>query len=750
MSFCPNCNKELSEDTQFCDSCGTQIFETIFCTSCGQQTSTEYSFCQFCGASLVEMPVEEQPVEMPKPKKKLPKKAILFGAIGVAVVAVLVLVVSLIFGSRGLDNYALYLKDGEIYFNDLGKNSESWQVTKKLVDSDDVEDKDLAEAGYSMGRFAQMSEDGKYLFYPDKVGENGFTLYYRAVNDPEAEAKKIDSGLESYQLNAAGTLVTYTKGDDGDLYQYDVKKDSKEKIASEVVQICGISEDGSRIIYKNSDGNLYVKDAGKDKEKLASEIEDVERVSEDFKTVYYTKEDALYKQVIGEDKEKIASDVHDVIRIYESGEVYYLTKEEGEVCLADYVTDDLKDTDAAITQPDYPTYPSSPDRPYRWEYSTNAQYEAAYAAYENAYEQWQQERDRLDAEYNAAYEAYWDKVDRDFLRDSLKASTISQTVCTLYYYDGKEESVLTESAMGEYSYYYEYALDAAVITYEAYNQSEVEKVKISEVESAYDVEDMVRVALFSSKDWYIAVKDAATVVEQEEVATGFRINDAGTLVYYLDELSESHGELYCITIQNGTVGEAELYDSDVYANYFRFLSDGRLCYYKDVEMDEETYTQIGEMYIDKENIDEDVYLSAWIVNEDCSEIYYMTDWNDEKKEGTLKLYNGKQTVEIDDDVYWPSRAFRVDDSVICYMTEWNAEKQKGTLKIYNGKKAEEIAEEAHDCTILPDGRVLYLHDYSTKNYKGDLYEWNNGKTRKIDDDVIAIIPIYNFRGVYGW
>lgn len=95
MIKCPKCNKELSNDTKFCDGCGAQIFETIFCPNCGKQTSTEFAFCQSCGVSITEAPAEEKPVAAPVEKKKFPKKAIMFGGIGVAVVAVLILVISL-------------------------------------------------------------------------------------------------------------------------------------------------------------------------------------------------------------------------------------------------------------------------------------------------------------------------------------------------------------------------------------------------------------------------------------------------------------------------------------------------------------------------------------------------------------------------------------------------------------------------------------------------------------------------------
>lgn len=91
MMTCPKCNKELSDDAKFCDSCGSPIFETIFCPNCGQKTSTEFTTCQSCGASIAEASAEDQAAAFSAPKKKSPKKAVAFGCIGAAAIAVLVL-----------------------------------------------------------------------------------------------------------------------------------------------------------------------------------------------------------------------------------------------------------------------------------------------------------------------------------------------------------------------------------------------------------------------------------------------------------------------------------------------------------------------------------------------------------------------------------------------------------------------------------------------------------------------------------
>lgn len=249
MITCPKCNKELSDDTKFCDGCGAQIFETIFCPNCGKQTSTEFAFCQSCGASITDAPAEEKPAATPTEKKKLPKKAIMFGGIGVAVVAVLILVISLISGgSKAKNDFALYLKDSEIFFSNLKKDSEAWQLTSRLVDTEDVDDEDLADSAYTLGMYTCVSEDGKYIFFPDKIGDDdGINLYYREIAKPESEAIKIDSDVRSYTVNTSATMVTYLKGDEGNLYQYKLAEDSKDKIASEVKGF-EVSDNGKKLV----------------------------------------------------------------------------------------------------------------------------------------------------------------------------------------------------------------------------------------------------------------------------------------------------------------------------------------------------------------------------------------------------------------------------------------------------------------------------------------------------------------------
>ena len=733
----------------------------LTCPNCGAQAKPGSKFCQSCGAAITQAPVvEEQPVVVPtqepiapqeeqffdpaapaapvKAKKKLPLLPIILGAVGVVVVAAIVILLltgTISFGKKKGPSYALYVKDGEMFYNSLKKNSKSWQVTDKLFDSDEFENEDIANYGGRLAYSSYLSDNGKYIFYIDKLDENGATLYYREVGNDKAEPVKIDSDIEAgFYINEAANLVTYMKDSDDSntLYQYNVKKDSKEKIASDVYD-CRVSEDGKTILFENDEGNIYLKVAGKDKEKLASEIDSMEYVSKDMKTFYYTKEDSLYKQVIGKDKEKIASDINEVLKIYESGEIYYTAGESKEVPLMDYVTDDLKNSDAAMVEPvspSYPNYPSRPSSPYWWQYDTDEEYNAAYAQYETDLAAYNAECDRLDKEYQqaqeayyAAQDAYYAKLSRDNMRESLNEMKVTESNYSLYYFDGKKETLVSDAIYYYASEYsspyatYNTAKDAAVIWFESVEEGEKKTIKMSEITDTYYVQSMVREAMNGSVGYQVAVKATASVLEEEENISNIRISPDGSAIFYIDNVEEEkdYGVLYRVAINKDKLGKAEVYDDDVYNGSISIMKDGKIVYFKEVtyvegEGDYYGFSK-GEMYIDKAKVDSDVKLGSYTYDEDAGLVYY-TDYDNEKDSGTLKIYkNGKnaKATKIADDVYY---------------------------------------DYGSGFTILPDGRILYLTEYSLKNYKGELNEWNNGKTRKIDDDVVTLIPIFSISDLY--
>ena len=254
--FCPYCKKEIEDDSLFCSFCGSKIevttekdklFSEKHPPNYDEQKSTEFASTLRCGASKAEKS-EEEPVtvldtpETPKTKKQLPHKAVMFGAIGIAVIAVLIIAISLFFDvGKSNDNVVLYIKEQEIFVSDLKKGSKAWQLTSRLIGEESpissrYEDVEYASDVLSVSTC--VSEDGKYIFFPDKIGDadcDGSKLYYREVDKPEGEAIKIDSEVRDYTFNTAATLVSYLKGEEENLYQYKIDEGSKCKIASGVI-----------------------------------------------------------------------------------------------------------------------------------------------------------------------------------------------------------------------------------------------------------------------------------------------------------------------------------------------------------------------------------------------------------------------------------------------------------------------------------------------------------------------------------
>ena len=706
MIRCPKCSKELENGTKFCDNCGTEIIETLYCPNCGNPVNQDSVFCQSCGAPLTEEKTQRVNAKSPKIKRKLTPKTIVFGGIGAAVVAVLLIVFLIAPDSeKNIEDYAVYFKDDEIFLTNLSKEEKAWQVTSSFFDVNERENLNFTSGSVIMTDYTCMNKDGRYIFFPDRVDRSqmGVDLYYRDIKKTETEAVKIDSNVYIYEVNDSATIVTYCKGEESSLYQYRMKDDSREKIGSGVIRF-KVSADGSKVLFWDSEDGLYLKKMDEEKEKIAGDVFSLEYVSDDLATVYYVKDETLYKKNEGEESIKIASDVYEVVKVYDTGEIYYMKGESAEVPLMNYVIDDMKDEDASITEPERPDYPSIPAR---WSfYGTVDEYDAEY-------EEIVQERERLRTEYQEAVTVYQEKVFRDNLRKKL-AESMTESNISLCFFNGSEETVVTDGLVWDYDCGYggdiyfedQIAIDVPVLVYEAYNFSNLKKLKLSEISSLNEINDLVESAREACIENRVAVRNVETTVEQEKKAECFRVNGSGTDIYYIDNVPDDkvYGDLYHISISDGNIGKPELYDNDVYEYFCYFVDSKQLEYFKNYEG-----PSAGDLYINGKMIDHDVGAYDVSVCKDMGEIVYLSDWNEEKSRGTLKIYNGEESVAIADDV--------------------------------------------HSYEIMLNGDILYLRDYSVNYQKGELCRWNGSESKKIDDDVEGVLPMADGedRGyTHGW
>lgn len=685
--ICSNCSGPIEEGAKFCQKCGAQVQAQVprgtFCQKCGVAANPGDAFCLSCGAQLGSAAPITPAAGSPQPyinqavKKKAPGKAIALVLLGLVVVAAAVLIPILLGGGGADQSVLFYLKDNEINYTSLS-TMDSQEITSKLY-----ENTLSAYEASALSYYVALSSDGNTLFYPDRVTNyyNGITLYCRNLKSNE-DAIKIDSDVRTYRVNQSATRVYYVKGSDSILYVHDLK--DKNKIADEVARYY-INEAGSKVIYQTSEGVLYSADSSSSYEKVKIDSDSsIVYVSDDLSKIFYLKDGSFYVKKGSADKEKIDSDVREVLKVYESGEAYYLKSNESELSLMDFVYDDMAAEDASVPTMAEPVYP---------EWDDNKSYSENWAKVEEYYTEYDV--------YLQQYSLNRSKMDRDNLREMLSTEKVSQTISTLYYYNGKEKEAITDS----YNSYMTYGANNPVIIYSKYNKSDVSKIKLSEISYYWEVYELVDAAMYSSGDVCIAVKSSETAVEQTS-GLQYKINDSGTAVYFIDDYSDEKGfgDLYQMSIQGTTVGKPSVYEDDVYLYYWFLNESDSFIYFKDVK------DAVGDLYINKNRVDYDVY-----------------------------IYRAGSAINSD---------------TLVYIVDYNKEKQYGTLKLYDGSKSVKIADDVHE-NFYPvnSNRIFYLLDYNLSRGKGDVYMYDGSDTKKkIDDDVASFIPIYkwDYRMIYGW
>lgn len=658
MKTCQNCGTTLDDGAAFCAQCGAPVPsatvpptpESLVCPGCGTPLGIDDVFCQECGTPtgktanlLAGLPTAFHAAK-PANKEAGKQKKFSMKAIPIVIAAVVVIAVVagiFLFGSPA-KTHLLYLKDNEINMTALSK-LEPFQLTDGLYDGGDV------PSGGLNSRI-KFSDDGKYMFYPENITNSyDMDLYYlnlKANNAKQSSAAKIDSGVSYYSISLDGTKVFYLKSDK--LYFYNLKE--KVKIDSDVSGFY-ISDDGLKLLYTSGDGKLYMKDMKSgDVEKIDNDAL-VQRVSPDLGKIYYLKNDDLYLKEAGKDKAKLDSDVSNVPYLNDTGEFYYVKSTTETHPLSDYVNDDMT-SDADMTEPDYDDYLKKDNNGYSY-FDSDAYYDD--------------------------WDVYYAKQERDDLRDQLQYNTYTETKASLYFYDGKAPVKVTDNYNASMSG----GTEKAMIVYSKKGSADVPKFNLSEITSYYDVQSALDAASYIANDVFIAIGVKETEIDQES-AESFRFNTAGTTLYFLDNASEDSYELYSLAISGDTIGTPELFDEDVFYNYFVMDDSDSIVYFKDVDSD----NNCGDLYVNKKNIDTDVYgYSMSSTGGKKLNLIYLADYDEDDYIGTLKQYNGKKPVKIADDVY---RYLADDKGTIAYIANYDADDDVGDAYLYSGSKPKQI------------------------------------------------------------
>lgn len=728
--FCPNCRRELPDDTKFCGGCGTRLVPPVqesvqepvqyaepipFSQPEQQAEPVRYSQpVQFAEPAFEQPVYMENPAPAAEPKQpnklkavlgKIPAKAWKIGAIAAAALVVVVAVVcvlALTGGEKAVSiqpDGALYLKDGQLYYSDFSKKA-PYEITRDLMEDED----DVLYYAYDIANTIHVTGDGSTMFYMDKLnGDDTGTLYWRSMTNFGKEAEKIAGGVSMYTVSDDGKVVTFLKN--GTLYQYDMKDDTK--LAKDVYTY-RVSGDGKIVYYRNDENNWYVLKNG-ESEKVGSDIT-IEYFSDDFSTVYYMDDGKFYKKTVGKDKEKLVSGVEEILSFRDDGTFYYTKAEE--IPLSDFFKEDTDEYEGLM--------------------------------------------DQLAEETLEFYE--------------------------LGYYNGKESVTLSENCtVGSKT--------GDVLSYRQYDLSSVAAIPLTKlVEYYYDSDhyyvvdaatEMAVGQLAETEETYVAIHGKTSVLDVTALYKMVLSKDEKSMYVLADVDSEQNtGTLYLVTLSNDAVKTVEAYDDDVYAgsgcyyaSYYGSDRSDSFAYFKDVA------DLHGDLYVNGAMVDSDVYLDTTVrYNPDTKELVYYVDYNMDKECGTLKTWDGKAAAEIYDESYSYS-ILDNGDMMISYDREddlvtlsvWNgkelteiaeevyfySEQENGdilvatdrskkdysyTLNIWNGKELAEIAEDVYQYTMLPNGDILYLYDRSSKG-ECELYLFNGRKAEFVDEDVVALIRL---------
>ncbi len=692
-------NKESKSTADKKDMLNPASSEFVFCSQCGCKNKKESSFCMDCGNPLrASKNVPKQIALNPsvsKPKKALHsklKKMLILTSIFLVIVIAGTLALSIISAKRNKFNYAIYIKNGELYCSSL-KNIEPWKVTSKFPGDNEASGNFLATA-FSMYSHANiLSQDGKILFFTDRLsGENySFNLYFRHMNKKNDEPVKIDSDILRYSISDSGKKLVYVTSDNGKLYTYDVKKQDKEKIAENVVAYY-LSNDGNRIIYVNTGSNLYSVD-GKKEEKIAENVYSIEYVTEDLKTIYYKSDKNLYKLNEENDSELITENIGTVHRVYDSGKAYYTRQETKSFKLSDYVIDDLAAHDASMTSPIKPTEIKAPSR---YDYGDYDKFKVVYQEYLAKLAVYQKELDV----YNTEMKKYNEKLDRDKLRNELSTAEYSIEFYNLCYFDGSEEKIISNTLNLSASQVTVAPSEAenAVVIFSGYCPGDVEKVNLSSISSLNVVESQIESANLQNSKNYLAVNENVNLIDYNEIYMVKTSND-GKLVTFVRIPSDGPTELYKISIEGTTPAKPELLDDEISHNSpISITKNNNVIYFKS----EENRVK-GSLYFDGDCVDHDVYLYCFSYTEDGT-LYYISDYDSISNEDITLAYSGN-------------------------------------LKRYRNGKTKKLASDVLNFSITDRQEILYISDYDIYNYTGDLYLYKNNKSIKVDKNVTSASPI---------
>lgn len=280
MIKCPKCGNEMKDGAKFCSECATPLPGSAI--EIETTPKTEES-----AVPAVVAPEVVAAEEVPAPPATQKRRSIkgLFLSLLLAIVAVVAMYVfyedlGFVTPKTKAANVVLYVKDGQLYYNDLDAAKE-YQITKDLEST--------GKSHVDIMLSVRLSADGKTVFYPDRTGgEDDSYALYCATPGGDALPIKLGSDVILYSISDKGDLVYYITTD-GSLYRHDLT--AKNKIDNKASAVT-VAKDGKEVVYLCENGLYYIEGDANPK-RISADVSRYD-AAKNLDYVYFSKEDGYY------------------------------------------------------------------------------------------------------------------------------------------------------------------------------------------------------------------------------------------------------------------------------------------------------------------------------------------------------------------------------------------------------------------------------------------------------------------------
>lgn len=705
------------------------------CENCGAKLKRADAFCPECGAQVVKVRRSERraaaPTAAERGRKRLRFPFLIAGAVlAVALGGFLAVkefgVLSRLFGKGSGE--ILFVSDGSVYGISLkGSGEKRTEYTDSFYGSE-------AAAPERIGRlfFPTVSRDGKYRFFPEDFNgqERTFTLCYQEGRE---KPRRIASDVRGYHVTGDNQVI-YVKNDS--LYVTRPGEQGK-KVDSDLLVTFGsffnfglwearagyglaVSKDESKMVWR-TDSGCYCQDIDLEEEKVKLVSDGfLLAYTENFESLLFQKDDgALYLSKNLQKAEKVADDADLVLATdLEKGTFYYTVVKAENVKLADYIEDDLAETDRAITEPVKSDY----EREVTSGFGTGAY-----------------TRRVVDDQYYEDLERWQRKLERDELRQWLAGKEVPVKYTELYFWDNGEETLVTSDydsllasvdisasvRKNDYTDLREKNSDfTGALVYQKVPEREEEgrKAKLSGLPVLRELDDSVQTAA-----------EGLWIGNEEELLELLGVETVPATAYESEYFLCVDGVEYDLGLKGWLLTQwiFDARSNQLYFDGFRMPGEDR-GYYSGI-MSVNLADGAGQV----REYAEDASLRLVY----GGNVYYFQDWNSE--DGGDLYRNGEF---VCDDVLevWPVPGSNAAVAV----TDYDEDSQSGTLKLLSEKGGEVVEIGADvDLTTFPFGAygedcIFMISDYSSERKSGDLLYFDGKKTRVLESDVTAYFSDY--------